>query len=79
MELHHTTSDHGIPVHEATPEEGRELFDSQSRDLLGISGDEFFQRWKSGQYRDCDENPLAWSVSMMIPFYVNAIDVRTKL
>jgi hypothetical protein len=37
-------------IHFATEEEGRELFDYQARNLLGISGEEFLERFDSGYY-----------------------------
>jgi hypothetical protein len=58
-------------IHFATPEEGRALFDFQARKLLGISGDEFLQRWDRGEYRPVPDTPDGWKVGhlvMLIPF-----------
>ena len=55
----------------ATPEEGRELFDSQARELLGISGEEFLRRWDAGEYRDIADKPGNLHIgrlAMLIPF-----------
>lgn len=54
-------------VREATPEEGRELFDRQARKLLGISGEEFLARWDRGEYMDA-EDPKVNAVAILIPF-----------
>jgi len=55
----------------ATAEEGRALFDHQARALLGISGDEFLERWERGEYRDVADTPdnrHIVSLAMLIPF-----------
>lgn len=54
-------------VREATPEEGRELFDRRTRRLLGISGAEFLARWDRGEYADA-EDPKVNAVAVLIPF-----------
>jgi hypothetical protein len=33
-----------------TETEGRDLFDRESRRLMGMSGAEFLQRWKAGEF-----------------------------
>lgn len=54
-------------VEEASPEEGRAIFDRAARDALGISGDEFLTRYDSGAYSDTDD-PAVAGVAMLIPF-----------
>ncbi len=54
-----------------TPEEGRELFDFQARELLGMSGEEFLNRWDTGEFRnlpDIEENFPIIRLAMLIPF-----------
>lgn len=52
---------------EATPEEGRALFDRKARELLGISGDEFLKRWDRGDYMEAVD-PSVNAVAVLIPF-----------
>ncbi len=42
-------------IREITKEEGREMLDRQTRKYLGISADEFIERWDSGYYDDPDD------------------------
>ncbi len=54
-----------------SPEEGRAYFDEASRNLLGISGEEFLRRWDAGVYRDTPDIPESNGIrrmAMMIPF-----------
>ena len=54
-----------------TDEEGKALFDYQARKTLGISGEEFQQRWDAGEFRDIedmDEAHRVWRLSMLLPF-----------
>lgn len=60
-------SDVDVEVHEATPDEGRTLLDHAAQRWLGISGDEFLERWHAGKYAD-DENPDLPKVALLIPF-----------
>lgn len=64
--------DDTIPgIHLTTAKEGQELFDRQSRELLGISGNEFLRRWDAGAYRpvpDTAEGRKLRRLVMMIPF-----------
>lgn len=56
-------------VRNLTDEEGRALFDNAARFYLGISGDEFIERWNSGYYDDEDpEHPDIVDVAMLLPF-----------
>ncbi|CAA9584359.1 MAG: hypothetical protein AVDCRST_MAG59-5268 [uncultured Thermomicrobiales bacterium] len=52
-------------------DEGRRLFDHQSRRTLGISGDEFLRRWDAGEYRVMggpEEGRRARSLALLLPF-----------
>lgn len=68
----HQNDQDTIPgVHLTTAKEGQELFDRQSRELLGISGDEFLRRWDAGAYRpipDTAEGRKIGRLVMRIPF-----------
>jgi hypothetical protein len=57
----------GVPVREASSEEGRALLDKMAHDLLSISADEFIEAWDRGDYRD-SEDPRVVRVSMLLPF-----------
>jgi len=52
-------------------EEGREYFDVQARELIGMSGEEFLRRYDAGEYRDIkddgEDGDLIMLI-MMIPF-----------
>lgn len=61
-----TKTDH-CDTPELTREEGQELFDRRARKLLGISGEEFLQRWDAGEYSDSDAPNVA-SLAVLIPF-----------
>ena len=56
-----------IQVIELTREEGIEMFDRQARERLGMSGEEFLQKWEAGEIEDPDRNDVMMLV-MMIPF-----------
>ena len=59
-------------IREITKEEGREMLDRQARKYLGISGDEFIERWDAGFYDDPDDrtknDPEVMALGMFIPF-----------
>ncbi len=58
-------------VHVATKQEGRDLFDYQARKQLGISGQEFLERWDAGEYQrvaDPVEARKVQRLAMLIPF-----------
>jgi hypothetical protein len=55
-------------VRELTDEQSWELFDRAARHYLGISGEEFVERWESGHYEDPDADPGVMSVVMLLPF-----------
>ena len=40
-----------------SPQEAWEIFDAQAREHLGMSADEFDQRWKRGALRSKQEDP----------------------
>lgn len=48
------------------PEEWAQLVDDKARALLGMSGEEFEQRLKSGEI-DIDDSPEVTRVAMMLP------------
>ena len=56
-----------IEIIELTREEGRAMFDRQARERLGMSGEEFLQKWEAGEIEDPDRNDVMMLV-MMIPF-----------
>lgn len=62
-----TSNANPCDVVEATPEEGRALFDRAAKNALGISGDEFLARYDQGQYSDTDD-PAVAGVATLIPF-----------
>ncbi len=59
-------------IREIMKEEGREMLDRQARKYLGISGDEFIERWDAGFYDDPDDRtkngPEVMALGMFIPF-----------
>jgi len=61
--------DTGILI--ATVEQSWELFDQEARALLGISGEEFLQKWDAGEFDQVADSDLARrlnSLLMMLPF-----------
>jgi len=56
-----------VRIHEATPEEGREIVDRAARRELGMSGKEFLRRWDAGEIEDPDR-PEILRVAMLLPF-----------
>lgn len=62
-----TCTDGDVQVVEATPAEGRAIFDRAARDSLRISGEEFLERWDAGEYEDSDDLAVT-QVAMLIPF-----------
>jgi hypothetical protein len=59
-------------VRELSREEGRRLFDRQARRYLGISGEEFLEKWDAGDYGDPDDRtknpPGVMQLAMLLPF-----------
>jgi hypothetical protein len=55
-------------VSEMTPAEFSNVFDRAARRFLGISGDEFIARWKSGGFgSDPDTTPGVMEVAALMP------------
>lgn len=55
-------------VRDLTDEEGRALFDNAARFYLGISGEDFIERWDSGYYDEDPDHPDVVDVAMLLPF-----------
>ena len=57
-------------VGELTYEEGRELLDTYARELLGMSGPEFLERYDRGEFREAAQNGRRNVVilEMLLPF-----------
>jgi len=49
-----------------TPEQGREIFDRQARQRLGMSGEEFIRAWDAGEFGDRHDSDLM-GIAMMLP------------
>lgn len=45
------------PVHFATREESRQMFENRARYALGMSGAEFKRKWESGEFGDIERHP----------------------
>lgn len=59
----------GIKV--LSPEEGIVYFDRRSRELVGMSGDEFLRRWDAGEFRPVPDTPESRNLGrlvMLMPF-----------
>lgn len=50
-----------------TPEEGMRILDEQARRYLGISGQEFIQRWQTGYYGKEPDQPEIVDLALLIP------------
>jgi hypothetical protein len=62
---------HGSPaIRVASLSAGRDLFDHQARQALGISGEEFLRRWDAGEFRSnaSADGKAARRLAMLIPF-----------
>ena len=59
------------------PAEARALFDATAQKYMHISGDEFLQRWDSGEYRDHMAETRAMRVAVLIPM-VRSTSVRAN-
>ncbi len=59
-------------IREISKEEGRGMLDAQTRKYLGISADEFIERWDSSHCDDPDDRtkngPEVMALGMFIPF-----------
>lgn len=60
--------DHEPGPDEMTLEEGWELLNARAQRYLGISGEEFLQRWESGYYDDDPDREELRPVVGVIPF-----------
>ena len=49
-----------------TPEEARALLDAEARYYLGLSGEEFTRRWKTGYWPDPDAEPWVIPLSFLL-------------
>ncbi len=54
-------------MRELTRDEGRKFFDARARYYLHISGEEFLERWRRGEYRGIDR-PEVMRVIAALPF-----------
>lgn len=53
------------------PELGIALFDQEARRVVGISGDDFLERYDAGEFRDWEDTPEGRKLSfliLLIPF-----------
>jgi hypothetical protein len=55
----------------ATPEEVREMFEADVRRVLGISGDEFLGRVKSGEIVNDDSDSRITYLFVLVPYLPN--------
>lgn len=56
-----------VGVIDVTLEEGKKVLDDQARKYLGMSGEEFLERYEAGTIEDPDRSEVV-RVSMLIPF-----------
>ena len=63
---HDALTDEPLSDYMLTNEEFREIFDREAQLKLGISGEEFVERWHRGEYPDWD--PELTNLVMMLPF-----------
>lgn len=54
-------------VEELDEIEGKALVDEMARELLGMSADEFVQKWNAGEIPDSDRSEVI-TVYMLLPF-----------
>lgn len=50
---------------------GIALFDQEARRIVGMSGDEFLERWDAGEFRDWEDTPEGRELEyliLLIPF-----------
>lgn len=65
---HHTDHINQEPVEMFSEEEARELFDRMAWYYLQMSGDEFLQRWDTGEFQDDpDSNSELMSLVLLLP------------
>lgn len=54
---------------------GARLLDQQAREQLGISGEEFIRRYRSGDLRDFDQSEVV-DVALLLPFAGESLNSR---
>jgi len=54
-------------LYKMSPAEVVSVFDAAARKLLGISGDEFIERWKNGYWEDPDSESWVMEVASLMP------------
>lgn len=57
-----------VTTEELSPQEARAAFDARCRELLGISGEQFLVRFRSGDAWDESEEPAVSELSLLLPF-----------
>jgi hypothetical protein len=59
-------NDYEVPeIVELTDEEARRIFDERSRELVGMSGEEFLRKWDAGEIEDPDQSHIVRLVLMI--------------
>ncbi|MBA3891854.1 MAG: hypothetical protein H0X64_15135 [Gemmatimonadaceae bacterium] len=53
-------------IRELTPQQGRQLLDEKAQQYLGLTGEEFRDRWEAGEL-DPDADPNVMRVAMLLP------------
>jgi hypothetical protein len=61
----HTDSE-GVTVEDLAPGAIEELLEKEARDVLGVSGAEFAQRWAAGEFVGNDD-PRLTDLAMLLP------------
>lgn len=59
-------ADAAAEVEEQTEEQRRELLEHEARRLMGMSAEEFAERWRNGEFRENDD-PKVTQVAMLLP------------
>lgn len=62
----HTHADPAADVDEQTPQQYSELLEREAKRLMGMSAEEFAERWRSGEFRGNDD-PKVTQVAMLLP------------
>lgn len=58
--------DVSLEIHEISPTEAREIFDSAAQYYLKMSGEEFLKRWEAGKFEELDQ-PDVMHVAVLMP------------
>ena len=56
------------PIRDVSPEEVVSILDRRAQRYLGISGQEFLRRWRSGYYAADPDQSGVLDVAMLVPF-----------